>query len=84
MKYIQKNTKPVEKPSFPLVRHLPGLEDTQGLPNGGPMTYRPLFAGATREWTNDEDGWQTVRRRERRKKRKADESGDLYRPINFS
>lgn len=45
---------------------LPGLEATQG-PDARPPPYRPVSFGATREYKDDEDGWQTVTRTKRRK-----------------
>ncbi len=50
----------------------PGLEATQG-PNARPPPYRPVSFGATREYKDDEDGWQTVTRTKRRKWRGVDE-----------
>jgi hypothetical protein len=56
--------------------HAPGM--------GGPKTmYRTVFFGATREYTNDEEGWQTypynslriVKRRARRARRLAGAGG---------
>jgi hypothetical protein len=46
--------------TFPLEHHLPGLEATQGLPNGGPIAYTPVSFAATREYA-DEEGWIRVR-----------------------
>jgi hypothetical protein len=61
-------------PSFPLVRHLPGLEATQG-PNAPLIGYRTPFFGADREYADDE-GWTTVHYRSKNK-RKARRWRDL-------
>lgn len=46
----------------------PGLESTQG-PGAHPATYAPVSFGATREYKNDDDGWQTIKQRQRHARR---------------
>jgi hypothetical protein len=58
---------PVAPVSFPPVRHLPGLEATQG-PNAPLIGYRTPFFGADREYADDE-GWITVHYRSRNKRK---------------
>lgn len=51
----------------------PGLESTQG-PGAKPVYYRSPFFGGTREYMNDEDGWQTpISRRQRRLARRRNQ-----------
>jgi len=57
----------VHLPGAPLhPAYAPGLEATQG-PNARPPVYRPVSFGATREYKDDEDGWQTVTSGRRRR-----------------
>jgi hypothetical protein len=42
-------------PAQPM-RFLPGLGNSWD----GPVNWRPVFFGASREWKNDEEGWETV------------------------
>lgn len=51
-----------------------GLEKTQG-PGANPPIYVPLSLGATREWKNDDEGWQIYysSRRRRQQRRYAQE-----------
>lgn len=50
-----------------------GLEKTQGQHPIKMPAYKNCFFGAEREWQNDEDGWQTIRRHKKRRARKAAE-----------
>lgn len=46
-----------------------GLEKTQG-PGANPPIHAPVSFGATREWKNDEEGWQPyISRQQRRRER---------------
>jgi hypothetical protein len=55
--------------TFPVVRHAPGMEATQGLPNGGGIDYQYVFFGATREYLDEKDGWVTIRHRSHKKRK---------------
>lgn len=55
-------------PDFPIVRHAPGLEATQGLPNGGMDFFAPGTVTAPRRYRDENDGWTTIRRRKKAKK----------------
>lgn len=44
----------------PSAAYPPGLEATQG-PNARPPPYRPVSFGATRDYKDDNDGWQKVK-----------------------
>lgn len=44
-----------------------GLEETQGLNAKNVPIYETISNGAHREWRNDEDGWQTIRRHKKRR-----------------
>jgi hypothetical protein len=61
------------RPTFPLEYHLPGLEATQGLPNGGPVAYTTISFAAGREYADDE-GWIKVRSGRRPARRTANRS----------
>lgn len=47
-----------------------GLHETQA-PGAHPPTYRTVFFGATRDYVDDEDGWQTVHYTSKKGRRKA-------------
>lgn len=47
-----------------------GLEETQGQ-FAKPPPYRPISFAAEREWRDENDGWQTVRRNKKRRARKV-------------
>lgn len=49
-----------------------GLEETQGLHPKQMPPYVNISNGAPREWRNDEDGWQTVRRHKKRRVHRKD------------
>ena len=54
--------------------YAPGLEATQG-PDACPPPYRNVSFGATREYKDDEDGWQTVTRRRSSRKWRGKNQG---------
>jgi hypothetical protein len=58
----------------------PGLEETQG-PGANPPAYKPLTAGAEREWKDDEEGFQpylTRRQRQNRRRQNRKHQHDTY------
>ena len=50
-----------------------GLEETQGQHPKTMPAYKNVSFGATREWANDEDGWQVVRRHKKRRAKKVEQ-----------
>lgn len=50
-----------------------GLEQTQGQHPIKMPAYKNISFGAPREWQDENDGWQVVRRHKKRRQRKIEE-----------
>jgi hypothetical protein len=57
--------------TYPIARHAPGLDATQGQPNGGMDFWAPGSYVAPRQYRDDHDGWQTIRRKPAKKQRRG-------------
>lgn len=55
--------------NFPIVRHAPGLEETQGLPNGGMDFWAAGSYVPKRTYRDENDGWNTIRSKKKKAKK---------------